>query len=193
MIPLPLFNKSQTTLQISQYLLPLAIFTGVASLLAIGGYFTILLPAQTRLTETALTYERAQHSYQQNTMTWKTQLTLQQAWDQLPARKDFTGLGVAISDLAKSHQVRIPEIGYNIKKFRHKLATKGTMSFKAAGRYEAIRKFIFELESKWPQLFIEKLTAERAKKGNEVAFSIEVSTFLRERTSGDSPTLGSAL
>ena len=180
-------------MQIAQYLLPLAIATGIACLLAIGSYFTILVPAQSRLTETALAYEGVQLSLKQNRMTWKTQLTLQKAWDQLPARKGFTGLGVAISDLAKSHKVRIPEIGYNIKDFRHKLATKGTMSFKAEGRYEAIRKFIYELESKWPQLFIEKLTAERAKKGNEVAFSIDVSTFLREKTGEDSLSLGSAL
>ncbi len=193
MIPLPLFNKSQTTMQIAQYLWPLAIATGIACLLAIGSYFAILVPAQSRLTETAMAYEGVQLSLQQNRMTWKTQLTLRRAWDQLPARKGFTGLGVAISDLAKSHKVRIPEIGYNIKDFRHKLATKGTMSFKAAGRYEAIRKFIYELESKWPQLFIEKLTAERAKKGNEVAFSIDVSTFLREKTGEDSLSLGSAL
>jgi hypothetical protein len=193
MTPLPLFKQSQTTLQISQYLLPLALVTGVACLLLIGTYFAILLPSQSRLTEATLAYERIQHTYKQNTAAWNTQETLNSVWEQMPPRKGFIGLGVAISDLAKSHNIRIPEIGYDIKSFRHKLATKGTMSFKAAGRYKAIRKFIYELESKWPQLFIEKLTAERAKKPNEVAFSITVSTFLKEKEDGVSPRQGSSL
>ena len=193
MTPLPLFNQSQTTRQVSQYLLPLAVIAGVACILTIGCYFSILVPSQSHLVETTLAYERAQQIFQQNRMAWNTQLTLHKVWEQLPLRKELTGLGVAISDLAKSHNVRIPEIGYNIQSFRHQLATKGTMSFKAAGRYEAIRKFIYQLESKWPQLFIEKLTAERAKKGNEVAFSIEVSTFLREKMDSVSPREGSSL
>lgn len=193
MTPLPLFKQSQTTMEISQYLLPLALVTGVSCLLAIGSYFSLLLPSQSRLTETTHGYERAKQAYQKNRIAWNTQQTLNTVWDRMPPRKDFIGLGVAITDLAKSHNVRIPEIGYNIKSFPHKLATQGTMSFKAAGRYEAIRKFIYELESKWPQLFIEKLTAERAKKGDEVAFSIDVSTFLREQKDGGSPRQGSSL
>lgn len=192
MTPLPLFKQSETTLQISQYLLPLTLVTGIAGLLAIGSYFLISLPSQSRLTETTLAFERVQYTYQQNSAAWNTQQTLNKVWEQMPPRKGFIGLGAAISDLAKSHNIRIPEMGYNIKSFRHKLATKGTMSFKAAGRYKAIRKFIYELESKWPQLFIEKLTAERAKKAHEVAFSIDVSTFLREKEDGGSPHQGSS-
>lgn len=193
MMPLPLFKQSQTTMHISQYLLPLGLLTVVTCLMAVGSYFFILVPSQSRLTDTTLAYERVQHTFKQHRMALNTQLTLEKVWKQLPPRKGFTGLGVAISNLAKSNNVRIPEIGYNIKKFRHQLATQGTMSFKAAGRYEAIRKFIYQLESKWPQLFIEKLTAERAKKGNEVAFSIEVSTFLREKKDEGAPPSGSPL
>ena len=180
MTPLPLFNQSQTTWQISKYLMPLALVTGVSCLLALGTYFFIFLPSQTRLTETTVTYERIQHIHQQNKAAWNTQQTLRKVWEQLPARKGLTGLGVAISALAKSHNIHIPEIGYDIMDFRHKLAAKGTLSFKAAGRYESIRQFIYELESQWPQLFIEKLTAERTKNPNEVVFSINVSTFLLE-------------
>ncbi len=177
---IPLFKQSPTALQILQFIMPLAIVTGVACLLAIGTYVFVLSPSQSRLTETTLMYERIQHTYQQKKTAWNTQLTLEKVWGKMPPRKGFTGLGVAISDLAKSHNIRIPEMGYDIKDFGHKLAAKGTLSFKAAGRYEAIRKFIYELESQWPQLFIEKLTAERAKKPNEVAFTINVSTFLKE-------------
>ena len=187
MMPIPIFKQSQTALQVSQFLMPLAIGTGVACLLAIGSYVFLLSPSQARLTETTLMYERVQHTYQQKKTAWNTQLTLEKVWGEMPPRKGFTGLGVAISALAKTHKIRIPEMGYDIKDFGHKLAAKGTLSFKAAGRYQAIRKFIYELETQWPQLFIEKLTAERAKKPNEVAFSIDVSTFLKENESGASP------
>ena len=86
---------------------------------------------------------------------------------------------MAIVSLAKTHKVRIPGMGYDIQPSRHKNASKGVISFEAAGRYEAIRKFIYELESSWPHLFIEKLTVERTKKPNEVAFQIKAATFLK--------------
>lgn len=190
---LPVFTQSQTTMHVSQYLLPLTLVTGIACLLATGSYFFILLPSQSRFAESKLAYEKIQRTFQQNRIAWNTQQTLNKVWAQMPPRKRFIGLGTAISDLAKSHNIRIPEIGYDLKNFRHKLAIQGTMSFKAGGRYEAIRKFIYELESKWPQLFIEKLTAERAKKDNEVAFSIVVSTFLKEKKDRDLPSQGAPL
>ena len=181
MIRLPIFQQSPTAQEVSQCLLPLSIATLIAIILSIGIYMLRLAPSQDRLRDTNLTFQRVLNTHNQYKGSWNTQLALQEVWEQMPARKGFTGIGVSISALAKSHNVRIPDMGYDMKKFRHQLATKGTLSFKAAGRYEAIRKFIYELESQWPQLFIEKLTAERAKKGTDVAFSINVSTFLKEK------------
>ncbi|MDH5588188.1 MAG: type II secretion system protein M, partial [Nitrospirota bacterium] len=71
-------------------------------------------------------------------------------------------------------------MGYDFKPLPHKLAAKGTFAFEAQGDYEAIRKFIYELEKRWPYLFIEKLSVESAKKRNGVLFRITVSTFLKE-------------
>ena len=59
------------------------------------------------------------------------------------------------------------------------LAQKGTISFEAFGAYEAIRKFIFELETSGTYLIIEKLSAERSKKTEDVAFKIRIGTYFK--------------
>ena len=180
-MPLPIFKRSQTALQTSRFLLPLVVVAALACLLAIGSYAFMFFPAQVRLNHTTTIFQTTKQTQIQKKSAWETQQALKKVWKQMPARQEFTGLSVAISSLAKSHRIRIPGMGYDIQELRHKLGTKGTLSFKAAGRYEAIRKFIYELESKWPHLFIEKLTAERAKTPNDVAFTIKVSTFLKDK------------
>ena len=183
MLPLSFLKRSQTTIQISRYLLPLGLIAAVAFLLSIGTYALMFFPAQVRLSQTTAAYKTAQQAYVKRKTAWETQQTLEKFLTQMPDRKNFTGLSVAIASLAKTHRIRIPGMGYDIQELRHNLGTKGILSFKAAGRYNAIRKFIFELESKWPHLFIEKLSAERAKKSNDVAFTIKVSTFLKDTES----------
>ena len=43
------------------------------------------------------------------------------------------------------------------------------------------RKFIYELEKRWPYLFIEKLSVESSKKKNgRSSLELTVSTFLKE-------------
>ena len=179
-MPLAFFKHSQTAIQISRYLLPLGLIAAVAFLLSIGTYALMFFPAQVRLSQTTAAYKAVQQVHEKKKAAWKTQQTLEKVLTQMPDRKNFTGLSVAISSLAKTHRIRIPGMGYDIQELRHNLGTKGILSFKAAGRYKAIRKFIFDLESKWPHLFIEKLSAERAKTSNDVAFTIKVSTFLKD-------------
>ena len=71
-------------------------------------------------------------------------------------------------------------MGYDFKPLPRSIFAKGTFAFEAQGPYKAIRKFIYELEKRWPYLFIEKLSVERSKKGSGVLFRITVSTFLKE-------------
>lgn len=192
-MPLAIFQRSPTAVAISRQLLSLALITALAFLLVIGTCAFLLFPSQHRLAQTTMIYQTTQQIHTQKKASLETQETLDKIWKQMPPRKDFTGLATAISALAKSHQIYIPGMGYDIKDLHHNLANKGTLSFKAAGRYEAIREFIYDLESKWPHLFIEKLTAERAKKPNEVAFSIDISTFLKEGENERSPQQVSSL
>jgi len=185
-MPLSFIKRSKTTLQVSRHLIPLTLVTGLSCLVALGTYVFVFFPATVKLEETSLAYTTALKIQQQKEAARATQEVLAEIWKGLPAQKDFTRLSVSIASLAKTHRVRIPGMGYDIKKLRHNLATKGILSFEASGQYKAIRKFIFELESKWPYVFIEKLSVERSKKSQEVGFTIKVATFLRQ-SQDDSP------
>ena len=173
------FGKSITATQVSRFLVPLGVVTVLTCILAVAVYALAFYPAQNRLNTVTAAYEVEHQTQERKQKALKTQKTLVKVWNQLPARRDFTALGVAIVTLAKSHNVRIPGMGYDIQPSKNKKALKGVIAFEAAGRYEAIRKFIFKMESTWPHLFIEKLTAQRTKKQNEVAFKIKAATFLK--------------
>ena len=81
--------------------------------------------------------------------------------------------------LAKSNDVRIPAMQYQQDTKKDGLAAKGSISFEAFGAYEAIRRFIYELETSGTYLIIEKLTAERSKKKKDIAFKMRVGTYFK--------------
>ncbi|GJL61453.1 MAG: hypothetical protein NPIRA04_01070 [Nitrospirales bacterium] len=179
-MPFAFLNRSKTTFQVSRHLIPLTLMAGLSCLIALGMYIFVYVPAHTQLEDASVFYSATVHNRQQLEAAQNTQEILGEIWSGLPVQKDFTRLSVSIASLAKTHHVRIPGMGYDLQELRHQLATKGILSFEASGRYKSIRKFIFELESKWPYVFIEKLSVERAKKSHEVGFKIKVATFLRQ-------------
>ena len=188
-MPLSFIKRSQTTFQVSKHLIPLLLVTGFSFLVSLGTYAFVFYPAQVKLDDTVKAYTIARQVQAQKETARDTQEVLAELWSGLPAQKDFTRLSVSIASLAKTHKVRIPGMGYDIQPFRHDLATKGVLAFEVAGPYKAIRQFIFELESKWPSVFIEKLSVERSKKSRDVAFKIHVATFLREASTTNNEQL----
>lgn len=175
-----IIQRSKTTLLISKYLSPLLIFTLVAGLSAVGMFAFIYYPAQDQLQQMTALHQASLHTQATMRTAKETQTILATTWKALPNSGEFTDLSLDIADLAKHNQVLIPGMGYDFKPLPNKLATKGTFAFEAAGPYEAIRQFIFELEKRWPYLFIEKLSVETSKKQKGVIFKLKVSTFLRE-------------
>ena len=180
MLPLKFFQQSKTTLLISQYLMPLLIVAVLAVLSSVGMFALMFYPAQDRLNHTTALFHAAQQTQAQTEAARHTQGIISTTWKNLSDYQEFTELSLDIADLAKRNHVTIPGMGYDFKTLNHKLAAKGTFAFEAQGKYEAIRKFIYELEKRWPYLFIEKLSVERSKKNHEVLFRMTVSTFLKE-------------
>ena len=76
-MPLSFFKHSQTTIQISRYLLPLGLIAAVAFLLSIGTYALLFFPAQVRLSQTTAAYKTAQQVHDKKKAAWKTQQTLE--------------------------------------------------------------------------------------------------------------------
>ena len=180
MNPFQLLQQSKTTLLISKYLIPLFIVTVLSGFLSVGIFALIFYPAQDRFKNTTIQYQAAVQTQAKMQTAMQTQGILSTTHNALPDYREFTDLSLDIADLAKRNHVHIPGMGYDFKPLPNKLATKGTFAFEAVGPYEAIRKFIFELEKRWPYLFIEKLSVEASKKQQGVIFKLTVSTFLKE-------------
>ena len=160
--------------------MPLLIIAVLAVLSSFGMYGLMYYPAQNRLTEVDARLQATQHAQEKTQTAQQTQGIIDTTWNALSDYQEFTDLSIDIADLAKRNRVQIPGMGYDFKPLKHKLAAKGTFAFEAQGGYSAIRKFIYELEKRWPYLFIERLSVERAKKQNGVLFRLRVSTFLKE-------------
>ncbi len=180
MIPLKIFQQSPTTLLLSKYLMPLVGLAGLSVLSALAMFGFVYYPAQTQLEQTSVSLQSAQHLYNQTKVAKQTQGIITTTWDALSNYREFTDLSLEIADLAKHNHVIIPGMGYDFKPLANKLAAKGTFGFEAQGAYASIRKFIYELEKRWPYLFIEKLSVERSKKNTGVIFRMTISTFLKE-------------
>ncbi|HNP29653.1 MAG TPA: hypothetical protein PKK23_11445 [Nitrospirales bacterium] len=180
MNPFQVIQRSKTTIRISKYLTPLFIVTILAGLSSVGMFAFIYYPAQERLQHRTTLYQASLETQATMQTAKQTQTILSTTWNALPDSGEFTDLSLDIADLAKQNHVQIPGMGYDFKPLPHKLATKGTFAFEAAGPYEAIRKFIFQLEQRWPYLYIEKLSVETSKKQEGVIFKLKVSTFLKE-------------
>lgn len=174
------FQESKTTLRLTKYGLPILIVTGLAVFSTLATFGMTFYPAKARFDHTQAQHEAALHTQQQVQTAKHTQEILASTWKALPQYREFTDLSLEIANLADRNHVKVPGMGYDFKALPNQLGTKGTFSFEAEGDYEAIRKFIYELEKRWPYLFIEKLSVEGSKKKQDgVIFKLNVSTFLK--------------
>ena len=173
------FPLSPAATQSLRFLQPLMVLTTAALLGCLAIYFGLVLPTQKRLVETQETLN-ALHQQRLSEQTAKTaQQALSRFWQELPTQQEFTHLGVRLSTLAKQNNVKIPGMEYRVESSKKKAVPKGLMTFQAFGSYEAIRGFIYQLEKTGPYLIIEKLTAERTKQIDRVAFTLQIGTFFR--------------
>ena len=180
MLSLKLFQQSKTTLRLSRHLMPLFVLAVLTAFSSVGMFALMFYPAQDRLEKTSALFQAAKQTQTQTQVAKHSQEIISTTWKSLSDYREFMALSLDIADLAKRNHVQVPGMGYDFKPLAHKLAAKGTFAFEAHGNYEAIRKFIYELEKRWTYLFIEKLSAESSKKNNGVLFKITVSTFLKE-------------
>ena len=180
MVSFKFLQQSTSTLRISRHLMPLLIIAVLAALSSVGMFALMFYPAQNRYTQATGIFQDAQQTQATIQIAKQTQEIIATTWKALSDYRTFTDLSLDIADLAKRNHVQIPGMGYDFKPSPHSFFAKGTFAFEAQGSYEAIRKFIYELEKRWPYLFIEKLSVERSKKKNGVIFKITVSTFLKE-------------
>lgn len=111
----------------------------------------------------------------------KAKEDLQRVWAVLPLLRDFAPLALGVTEEAKRDQVTLPALSYRTEKTAVPDATKAVLQGTVTGRYEDLRRFIYNLESAEELLFIEDLNLVRSGNVQEqqLTFNIRISTFLR--------------
>lgn len=172
-------------------LLPLAVLTSVSVAGVTLSYLYGLKPAEVRVLTAEQAYQTAKQA-QADLQRIKAQQLLAQAAQRrldtvrqaLPTQEEFTSLALALSELAKREQVKIPGMGYDIAKPEGAYPVKATIAFKATGDYAAIYRFLYRLETAESYLVIESLDVASEQKRDpamaRVVLNIKVATYLRQ-------------
>ncbi len=173
-------------------LAPLALVTLVALGAAVGVYATFRVSAQEHLNRAQASYQAARQGQARQEASRRIQEQLAEFWAQLPVRKDFPELILAVSDMARKDRLAIPGMNYKFDEVEGDLALQASINFRVAGKYAAIRRFIHRLETASPYLLVEGLDATRQvgtrpasartssrKPSTHVVFNVRVVTFLK--------------
>jgi Tfp pilus assembly protein PilO len=122
----------------------------------------------------------------------KIRKDLSQVWAVLPAEQDFAPLALGISEEAKRDRVTLPALSYKTEPTLMANTSKGVLQGSMSGRYEDLRRFIYDLETAEELLLIEDLELTRSGGGRDSAltFNIKIATYLRSDPVKASPQGG---
>lgn len=112
----------------------------------------------------------------------KVRKDLNRVWAVLPAEQDFAPLALGISEEAKRDRVALPALSYKTEPTLMANTSKGVLQGSMSGRYEDLRRFIYELETAEELLLIEDLELTRSGNGGRdtaLTFNIKIATYLR--------------
>lgn len=114
----------------------------------------------------------------------KAKRDLSRVWAVFPAEREFPSLALGISDEAKRDRVSLPALSYKTEPTSVANTTKGLLQGPMTGRYEDLRRFIYDLETAEELLFIEDLELTRPGGAQDalLTFDIRIATYLRDNT-----------
>ncbi len=111
----------------------------------------------------------------------KARKDVSQVWAVLPVERDFAPLALGITDEAKHDHVMLPALSYKTEATTVVNTSKGILQGAMTGRYEDLRRFIYDLETAEELLFIEdlELASASAPRDQQLTFNIKIATYLR--------------
>ena len=189
----PNLSNIQLPKAVMRRLVPLTVLTLLSVVGALLTYGYGMVPAEGRVRVAEEAYQKAkqvqadlQRTKAQQVKAHTAQRQLEIERNALPTQEEFTSLALALSELAKREQVRIPGMGYDIKKPEGAQPVKATIAFRATGDYAAIYRFLHRLETAESYLVIERLDVASERKeeisATRVVVNIIVATYLRQTT-----------
>ena len=111
----------------------------------------------------------------------KARRDLAQVWSVLPVERDFAPLALGITEEAKRDHVILPALSYKTEPTPVANTSKGVLQGTMTGRYEDLRRFLYNVETAEELVYIEDLELVRpdVQQDQTLTFNIKIATYLR--------------
>jgi Tfp pilus assembly protein PilO len=111
----------------------------------------------------------------------KAQKDLARVWSVLPVERDFAPLALGITEEAKRNRVVLPALSYKTEPTPVANTSKGLLQGTMTGRYEDLRRFLYDVETAEELVYIEdlELVHSEAQHDQMLTFNIKIATYLR--------------
>lgn len=132
-----------------------------------------------------LEWSQARQEFTHHKEAQKSRKDLAQVWSGLPVERDFAPLALGITEEAKRDRVILPELSYKIEPTPVANTSRGVLQGTMTGRYEDLRRFLYDVETAEELVYIEdlELVHSGAHQDQTLTFNIKIATYLRGESS----------
>ncbi|MCE9534990.1 MAG: hypothetical protein K8R65_01085, partial [Nitrospirae bacterium] len=103
--------------------------------------------AEQSLAKLEFEWSQAHQEYILHKAAQKARKDLAQVWSVLPGERDFAPLALGITEEAKRDRVILPALSYKTESTPVAHTSKGVLQGTMTGRYEDLRRFLYDLET----------------------------------------------
>ena len=132
-------------------------------------------------TKLEVDWAQARKAYQYHQEGLRAKKDLAQVWGALLEERDFAPLALGITEEAKQRQVALPSLSYKKEATVVSEISKGMLEGTLSGRYEDLRRFLFDIETAEELVYIEDLALVQSSssQGQPLTFNVTIGTYLR--------------
>lgn len=150
----------------------------LAALWAINSFG--LESAEQRRAQLSAQWAQARKEHQQHQAARRAKQDLDQVWAALPEERDFAPLALGITEEAKQNHVTLPALSYKTESTPVANTSKGVLQGTMSGRYEDLRRFLYDIETADELVYIEDVDlVPSATQHDHLTFNIKIVTYLR--------------
>ena len=128
----------------------------------------------------AAQWAQARKEHQHHQAARRAKQDLAQVWAALPEERDFAPLALGITEEAKRNHVTLPALSYKTESTPVTNTSKGVLQGTMSGRYEDLRRFLYDIETADELVYIEDVDlVPSATQHDNLTFNIKIVTYLR--------------
>ena len=136
--------------------------------------------AEHQRAQLAAQWAQARKEHQQHQAARRARQDLAQVWAALPEERDFAPLALGITEEAKRNHVTLPTLSYKTESTTVANTSKGILQGTMSGRYEDLRRFLYDIETADELVYIEDVDlVQSATQHDHLTFNIKIVTYLR--------------